>query len=182
MTRLKRFLPLLFLLLIVSLSVYLSQLPGFDPKSVAERLRALGFWSAPAYVAAFVLGLSVALPGMAFVAAARVLFGGPLGFVLAYVGALAAVTVPFWLARLTRKDRPPTRLRWQRLQRLLDRVEHQPIRSVALLRLVLFLSPPLNYALAFTKIRARSYVLGSALGLAPGIGAVVLLIGCVPWW
>jgi uncharacterized membrane protein YdjX (TVP38/TMEM64 family) len=36
---------------------------------------------------------------------------------------------------------------------------------VAILRLILWMAPPLNYALAMSAVRFRDYVIGSALGL-----------------
>ena len=50
-----------------------------------------------------------------------------------------------------------------------------PIATVALLRAVLVLSPPLNYALALTSLRFFDHLLGSALGLVVPIGAAALL-------
>ena len=41
----------------------------------------------------------------------------------------------------------------------------RPLRTVVLLRIVLWMSPQLNYALALTGISFRNYLLGSAFGL-----------------
>jgi uncharacterized membrane protein YdjX (TVP38/TMEM64 family) len=38
------------------------------------------------------------------------------------------------------------------------------------LRLLLCLAPPLNWALGATRVRVRDYVLATAIGAAPGIG------------
>ena len=40
-------------------------------------------------------------------------------------------------------------------------------RTVAILRAILAMAPPLNYALALTGVSLRDYVIGSAIGLAP---------------
>ena len=37
------------------------------------------------------------------------------------------------------------------------------------MRLVLFMAPPLNWAIGVTRVRLREYVLGSALGVVPCI-------------
>jgi uncharacterized membrane protein YdjX (TVP38/TMEM64 family) len=120
------------------------------------------------------------LPGMIFIAVARAAFGAVNGFFLGYGASILAVTAPFLLVRGMRTTRERAwQPRWRLLRRLLDGVEKHPIRSVAVLRLILWLSPPLDYALAFTSIRTRDYILGSALGLAPCIGAVIWGLG---WW
>ena len=62
---------------------------------------------------------------------------------------------------------------------LLHRLDQRPIRTVFILRLLLFLAPPLNYVLAMTNVRYRDYLIGSALGLVPGLLLVALLFDWV---
>ena len=47
------------------------------------------------------------------------------------------------------------------------------MRTVALLRAVFSMFPPLTGALALTPLRARDHVVASAVGLIPSITAVV---------
>ena len=171
------------IVLLIGAGMWVGQSAGFSPADVSERFRALGAWQVPAFVAAFALWVLAALPGSLFVLAAPVLFGHTLGFLLAYAGTVIAVTLPFLLARAGRGSvaRPAALARWKRLERLLDGVERSPVRNVFLLRLALFMSPPLNYALAFTGIRTRDYVVGSALGVAPPVLLFVTLARCLPW-
>ena len=49
--------------------------------------------------------------------------------------------------------------------RLLGRLDAHPVRSIVLLRIVLQTLPALNYALALSGVRFRSYLTGTALGL-----------------
>ena len=58
---------------------------------------------------------------------------------------------------------------------ILARLEERPIRTVALLRLFLWLAPALTYALALSRIRYRHYVAGSAIGLALPVAAAAAL-------
>jgi uncharacterized membrane protein YdjX (TVP38/TMEM64 family) len=146
--------------------IWLSQTGRLSSEQLSAWVSALGCWSAPTFVLSFVIGQLLYVPGALFVGAARVSFGPAWGVLLAYVGALAAITVPFVLARYARGSAQAAyRPRFSFLRRALDRVELRPIQSMVLLRSVLFLSPPLSYALAFTSVRTRDYVLGSALGL-----------------
>ncbi len=48
---------------------------------------------------------------------------------------------------------------------LLSKLDERPILVVFLIRLVFWIAPPLNYALALTKIRFRDYMIGSVAGL-----------------
>ncbi len=164
----------LVLVALVVGGVLLHRSGQLSPDAIGAWIRSLGGWAAPAFVVAFSLGQLLHLPGTAFVLAARTAYGPLWGFALAYGGAIIAVTVPFVLTRRARGTTARSwRPRWRWLARLLEGVEVRPVRSVVLLRLVLWLSPPLGYALAFTGIRTRDYVVGSALGLAPCIALVV---------
>jgi uncharacterized membrane protein YdjX (TVP38/TMEM64 family) len=168
------------LVALVGTGVWLGHTGHLTQAAVGGWVRSHGAWSAPAFVGAFVVGELLHLPGMIFIAVARAAFGAVNGFFLGYGASILAVTAPFLLVRGMRTTRERAwQPRWRLLRRLLEGVEKHPVRSVAVLRLILWLSPPLDYALAFTSIRTRDYVLGSALGLAPCIGAVIWGLG---WW
>jgi uncharacterized membrane protein YdjX (TVP38/TMEM64 family) len=158
----------LVIVLLIGVGIWLQRTGSLTQAALVEWVRGLGPWAVPAFILAFILGELIHLPGMLFVVAARVAFGPLVGFALGYGGAIIAVTAPFLLARTLGARRP--RLggaRWRLIERLLDGVETHPLRTVVLLRLVLWLAPPVDYALAFTRIRTRDYVLGSAVGLIP---------------
>jgi uncharacterized membrane protein YdjX (TVP38/TMEM64 family) len=61
------------------------------------------------------------------------------------------------------------------MSRLLSRLDERPVLTVVLLRLFLWMAPQLNYALALSNIRFRSYFVGTALGLVAPIAGIVLL-------
>jgi uncharacterized membrane protein YdjX (TVP38/TMEM64 family) len=158
--------------------VWLWRAGDLNQAALSEWVRSFGALAPPAFILAFALGEVVHLPGTLFVVLARAAFGPVGGLLLAYVGGVIAVTAPFLLARGLRQRRERAwQPRWRWAARALERVEAYPVRSVIVLRLVLWLSPPLDYALAFTSIRTRDYVIGSALGLMPSIAAVVFGVG-----
>jgi uncharacterized membrane protein YdjX (TVP38/TMEM64 family) len=47
---------------------------------------------------------------------------------------------------------------------------------VALLRLVLWMAPAVNYALALSPVRYRDYAIGSAVGLAIPVAAAAAFL------
>jgi len=152
---------------------------GIDARTVQTELVALGVLAAPVFIAAFCVGELLHLPGILFVVAARVVFGPTLGLALGYAGALSALMVSFFVARhlvaAARATKEPWRPRWRWLRAMFERLESRPVSSIAVLRLVLWLAPPLTYALASTKIRARDHFIGCAIGLfVPVVGANLL--------
>ena len=144
-----------------------------DTARVRAWMDAAGAWGFVLFIAVFALGELAHIPGLVFVAAAVLAYGRPVGWAASIAGSLVAVTVSFLVVRrlggqpFERSDRP-----W--LGRMLARLDDHPIRTVVLLRLVLWMAPFLNYALAMTGIRTRDYVVGSVLGLLLPITVMVL--------
>ena len=57
---------------------------------------------------------------------------------------------------------------------MLARLDERPVTTVIVLRTLLWLAPPLNYALALSSIRFRHYLIGSALGLLLPVAGAAL--------
>lgn len=166
---------------LLALGAVVARRSGIDAGSLQERLLALGVFAAPAFIVAFALGELLHLPGILFVVAARIVFGPAVGLVLGYAGAIFALTVSFLVARrlvaAARATREPWRPKWRLLRATFERLEADPVKSIAVLRLLLWLAPPLTYALAATKIRARDHLVGCAVGLVVPVVAANLVGG-----
>ncbi|HEY5933427.1 MAG TPA: VTT domain-containing protein [Kofleriaceae bacterium] len=146
--------------------------------SIRLWLESLGAAGPPLFVGVFVLGALIGLPGMAFVIGGRLAFGPALGFLLGYGGGLLACLAPFLLARrLGRGGSNPWRPKIAIVRRAFETLESRPIRSVLVLRLVLWFNPPLSYTLALSKIPTRAYLTGCALALAPVVALAVFATG-----
>src|SRR5262249_60293824 len=62
-----------------------------------------------------------------------------------------------------------------RIRALDDRLERPGVAPVIVLRLLFFLAPPLNWVLGATRVRLSDYVVGTAIGILPGIALTVFL-------
>ncbi len=142
---------------------------GLCPEELLERLQTwmvgAGPWGVLLFVVAFAIGELAHVPGLVFVAAAALAYGRLWGGVVGYLGALTSVIVSFWVVRAV-GGQMLAQISHPRVRRILDRLESQPIRVIVILRLVLWMAPPLNYALAMSGVRFRQYAIGSAIGLA----------------
>jgi uncharacterized membrane protein YdjX (TVP38/TMEM64 family) len=142
---------------------------SFGSSLSTARVRELVQQAGPAGVALFVLAFAVGellhVPGLVFVAAAVLAWGRIAGGALAYGGALVAVSFSFAVVRAI-GGQPLGEVKQKWVRAMLAQLDKRPIRTVALLRLVLWIAPALNYALALSPIRYRDYVIGSAIGLA----------------
>lgn len=130
------------------------------------------------FVSAFVAGGLVGLPGTAFLLGARLAFGPGPGGVLAYVGGMCSITLPFVAARVLRRQAAePWRPKRKLTARAMALLETHPILAIGLLRLLFWFNPALSYALALTRVRLRDYLVGGALGLAPVVAVVMIASG-----
>jgi len=136
----------------------------FTLDGVRDTIAGAGLWGFAIFLAVFAVGELLHVPGFLFVAAAVLAYGRLYGGVAAYVGAVVSVVVSFAVVRGV-GGKALGGLKNARVRRILDKLEQRPVRVVAILRIILWMAPPLNYALALSPVRFRDYFIGSALGL-----------------
>ena len=129
------------------------------------------------FIAIFVAGFFIPGPEIVLVALGGVLFGATWGFVYSWIASLVGTAAAFLLVRYVAQAwvQRALRDRLPRLHALDQRLERHGMTTVLVLRLLLFLAPPLNWALGASRVRTADYVLGTALGIVPGIGLTVYL-------
>lgn len=143
------------------------------------QIQAAGLAGILIYIAVFTLGELLYVPGIVFVGAGVLAYGTVGGFFIALFAALVSVCVSFAVVRGIGGN-PSAHLKARWVKRALAQLEHHPIRTIVLLRLFLWVSPPLNYALALSGVRFRDFLIGSSVGLAPPIFLLALGIHVLP--
>jgi uncharacterized membrane protein YdjX (TVP38/TMEM64 family) len=164
-------------LLSVVLSLYAGPVLAGDAVAAAAWLRGMGLAGGLIFIAAeFVVTLVGVVPGALLGIAAGAIYGVAFGFCTSAAGILAGALVAFglsrsmlrpWIARLLGRQ--------GRLARLDALIARDGWRIVALLRI----SPVMpfsitSYALGFSGVSLRSYVLGTLASLPPLLGYVVI--------
>lgn len=145
-----------------------------DPESIRTAVEDAGALGVVVFVAAFALGLFFHVPGMVFVVAGVLIWGRALGFPVALLGAVVAVSFTFLIVRraggqaLTTIDKPF-------VKKVLGQLDARPIRTVIVLRCLFWLAPAMNYALAMSTVRFKHFVVGSAVGLVVPVALVTFL-------
>jgi uncharacterized membrane protein YdjX (TVP38/TMEM64 family) len=155
---------LVFLLLLAALAHFSGLRGHFNLaylRSILEGHPVLGLL---AFVALFTLGNLIQLPGWLFLASAVLVLGPLWGGIVTYLAACAACALTFLLVRWL-GGAALRRLQSPLAQRLLARLDAQPVRSIALLRIVFQTLPALNYTLALSGLRFRHYAVGTLVGL-----------------
>ncbi len=142
--------------------------------SVRSTISEAGPWGVLLFLVIFVVGELVHIPGMVFVVAAVLAWGRWEGFGAAFVGAVLSVSVTFIIVR-TLGGTPLGEVRFAWARKLLARLEQHPITTIVILRTLLWIAPPLNYALAMSRVRFRDFLIGSAVGLFAPILVVAII-------
>lgn len=162
---------LLLLLLLVSVAIVVRWTGVFkriDREYVRKMILEAGPWGWAAYAGIFAVGEVLHMPGIIFVAAAVYAYGRFWGGVLAYMGSMTSVSVGFLIARMLGGGATLESIGLPAcFMKCFESLATAPIRTVALLRIAMYLAPNLNMALGITRINFFQYFLGSALGLIP---------------
>jgi phosphatidylserine/phosphatidylglycerophosphate/cardiolipin synthase-like enzyme/uncharacterized membrane protein YdjX (TVP38/TMEM64 family) len=142
-----------------------------DPKVVGGALRefAEGPWAPFVVVGAFVAGGLVVFPVVVLIAATAATFGPVFGFIYAAIGTMVSAFVTYALGSLLGKQTLRDLL-GPRLDNVRKRVARKGVIAVALIRLVPVAPFTIvNLLAGASEITAAQYMLGTALGMLPGI-------------
>jgi len=128
------------------------------------------------YMALVIGGSFVPAPELLMVATGSILFGPLWGFVYAWTAAMVGTTAVFLLVRRAAQEwaQRALRHRFPRLRALDHRLHHNGFALVAVLRVILFLAPPLSWALGASRVRLVDHVLGTAVGILPMMALAVV--------
>jgi phosphatidylserine/phosphatidylglycerophosphate/cardiolipin synthase-like enzyme/uncharacterized membrane protein YdjX (TVP38/TMEM64 family) len=151
------------------------QVTGLQQWLAVDRLRELGgtlresSWAPLAVVAAFAGGGLVAFPLLVLIAATAMVFGPVLGPLYALLGALLSAALTFAIGRRLGRD-TVRKLAGQRVNDLSRRLARRGLIAVAFVRM-LPIAPfaVVNVVAGASHIRWSDFLLGTVLGLLPGI-------------
>lgn len=136
-----------------------------------------GPWGPVLFVLLFGLGEILAVPSVIFVVVAGLVWPLHIALPTAYVGAMFACATVFGFGRFLLAGGWGDAIR-SRLPKDVEKYDlalaNRGVRTVAVLRFFTFMSPLMHYVLAASRVRFVPMMIGSAIGLAPGISALVI--------
>ncbi|MGB8328934.1 MAG: VTT domain-containing protein [Polyangiales bacterium] len=135
---------------------------------IRESIRAAGVRGFAVFVAIFCIGQLLYVPGFVFVMVSGLAYGPLWGSIASMIAATISVAVSFIIVRtIGGQPLKSTHIERSFLQKPLDRLEQQPIRSMVVIRLFLWAIPPVNYTLAMSGVTFRDYMIAAVIGLTP---------------
>ncbi|MDZ7758734.1 MAG: sulfotransferase [Desulfovermiculus sp.] len=152
-----------------------------EPHVLAALVDGRGWQGFLLFAALFVLGGALGIPPAIFVVAAGLLWSFPVALHISFLGGMAAASLGFLLSRYVARDFFAAHIP-RRISRFGNSPQSSGIKTVVLLRLLFYLFPPVNWMLGLSRIRFRTYLMGSMLGALPGTIVYVLIgDGGIPW-
>lgn len=145
------------------------------PKAIREIVTNGGPWGIAIFIGLWLLLYHMMLPSGIFLFAALILFGPLQGALIAWGGGMFVLAFTHVFTRwiggvpIQESNRPM-------IQQMLSRLEKRPIKTIATVRSVLFLSPPVNYAVILSGVPFRTHMIASAIGITPCILFCVVLL------
>lgn len=129
-----------------------------------------------AVVAVYVAGGLIVMPVTLLIAVTGIVFGPVLGALYALAGSVASAAVTYGIGRVLGREKVE-RYAGPRINRVSARLARSGIVAVAIVRL-LPLAPfsIVNVIAGTTQIRLRDFLIGTAIGLMPGIVVTVVFV------
>lgn len=125
------------------------------------------------YVIIYIIRPLVFFPTSILTPLSSVIFGPILGWIYTFIGENIAASVAFLVARYFGGDQVK---HFKKLTLLDTELREHGLSTVIFLRLVpLFPFDVVNFGLGLTSLKFRQYVIGTALGVIPGLTAYIFL-------
>lgn len=121
------------------------------------------------------------VPGVVYMVPAGVIWPTPLAIALSWVGNMGSSYIGFSFARWVARDWVKARIP-ARMHAFDDRLDEGGLLPVVLLRLVFGQLPPADWLLGVTKVRTPTLLVGTAVGILPGVVVAVVAGGGLVGW
>ncbi len=152
-----------------------------DPLRVRDLLREGGSASWIGYLAVFTVLAAVGIPSVVFLVPMPLVWSMEASLALGITGSMTSSILGFWLARYVGRDFVASRLS-PRLRRFDEKLASHAFRTVVIVRLLFFLTPPSTWFLALSRVPFATYLVGTLVGGLPGIVFFVVVGGSFFGW
>ncbi len=180
----KKYLALIWLVLLGVAIYYLRDFATSNSYSIGEALKEIikilqsyiadaGIYAGIIYIFIYTIRPLIFFPTSILTPISAVLFGPVLGWIFTYIGENFSASVAFFVGRYFGGN---VTEKFKILKKLDGSISESPFITVLFLRMVpLFPFDFVNFGLGVTKISFRWYILGTLLGVIPGLTAYIFL-------
>lgn len=144
--------------------------------NVEELLTETGIVGPLIFLGVMWLTQPLGIPGFVYMAPAGIVWPAPLAISLAWIGNMGASYIAFSFARWFARDWVSQRIP-PKMATFSDRLETGGLWPVVLLRLIFGQLPPADWMLGVTKVSTRTFLIGTGIGIIPGVVVFVVAGG-----
>jgi len=163
------------LVVLLAVSVVLMIIGRHSPLSVYFTLDGLhnaildaGGFGVALFIILYTVGVLMNLPGVLFLFIGFMIYGDINGLVVVYLASMVAITVHFYFVRFMAGE-AFSEIKQPFILSQMKKLEDRPIKTTIILRLIFYVSPPASYALALSPIKAKDFLIGSAISFPASI-------------
>lgn len=135
-----------------------------------------GIWGPVIFVLVMWCTQPLGIPGLVYMVPAGIVWPLPMALALSWIGNMGASYIAFVFARWVARDWVSTRIP-DRLRKYDERLEHGGIPPIVMLRLVFGQLPPADWLLGVSRVTNRNFVIGTGIGIIPGVVLLVVAGG-----
>ena len=147
-------------------------------EALGRFLDTAGFWAPLVFVAVYILGVCLFVPGTLLTGLGAAIFGAYWGFVYVWFGAMLGASAAFFIGRTLGREFAAS-LIGDKLKKYDEAIERNGFATVLYLRLVYFPFTPMNFGMGLTGVRFWDYFSGTGLGIIVGTFIFTFFIGTV---
>ncbi len=144
-------------------------------QQLSETLHESGPLGVGLFLGAAVVGTALHLPAYVFLAICFLVYDGISGLFIGLATVVTVFTFHFLFGKMI-GDKPLQYIKHPFILKTLHRLEESPLKSVILLRLMFFMSPPVSLILGVTSLRYRHFIFGSLIGVTLQLTALFTLV------
>ncbi|MCB0756547.1 MAG: VTT domain-containing protein [Flavobacteriales bacterium] len=164
----KSLIRLIVLLTVSLILMYVGRHSGFSRyfglDYLTNTIKNTGMFGIVIFGVVYIIGTLMNIPGMIFLFVLFLVYDGIGGFFIGYASTLLAMMAHFYFTRCVAGE-VLKEIKHPLVKKYSDRLTEKPLSTTIILRLILFISPPVNYALAFSSIRSKEFILGSMIAM-----------------
>jgi uncharacterized membrane protein YdjX (TVP38/TMEM64 family) len=156
---------------------------NITPESLQASLKDMGLIAGLIYIIAYALRPLIFFPTSIMTPLAAILFGPYLGWIFAYIGESFSAAVAFFAGRYFGRSFVENHEN-EFLKKYDKKLSENGFETILFLRFVpLFPFDFVNYSGGLSGITFKDYILGTMLGIIPGLTAYIFLGGAImnPW-
>ncbi len=185
---LKRWWKLALLVVVVAVAAYVIRHYNLQEqvtyKNIQSHLDMLRAWAHRPYGPILFILLSWAfillhMPELVVIVAGGMLYNFWEALIFSWIGCNAGISTAFLIARFFLRDYFQPLLDNSFLAKYDKKLEEHGITIIIVLRLALFLFPPLTWAIGASSIKTRDYLIGSSVGVTPWLVAILMTLSTV---